>query len=210
MSDVPTISFDEYTRPFRDRISPKAAPRFRYDQCDDTCTTDCGHCKGQGRPSPLAALTDEPGHIVALTGPGSVTDPTGYPAGVLPGINDDDAPVGEVPALVAVPGGWVAPPSSQAGLASFRYARRAEPSLPYPDDEVTNALVDLDLAEEAEHVATLARTADRLAAAYAAHVGLLRTSHTLPQRRLAEWRVEERAAAFELRAALTEYEEARA
>ncbi|MEV7962353.1 hypothetical protein [Oerskovia paurometabola] len=28
--------------------------RFRYDQCDATCTTDCGHCKGQGRPVPLA------------------------------------------------------------------------------------------------------------------------------------------------------------
>jgi hypothetical protein len=23
----------------------------RYDQCDDTCTVDCGHCKGQGPPS---------------------------------------------------------------------------------------------------------------------------------------------------------------
>lgn len=22
----------------------------RYDQCDSTCTTDCGHCKGQGPP----------------------------------------------------------------------------------------------------------------------------------------------------------------
>lgn len=22
----------------------------RYDQCDDTCTVDCGHCKGAGRP----------------------------------------------------------------------------------------------------------------------------------------------------------------
>jgi len=22
----------------------------RYDQCDNACTTDCGHCKGQGRP----------------------------------------------------------------------------------------------------------------------------------------------------------------
>ena len=30
--------------------------RRRYDQCDDTCTTDCGHCKGQGPPAanPLA------------------------------------------------------------------------------------------------------------------------------------------------------------
>jgi hypothetical protein len=23
----------------------------RYDQCDDTCTTDCGHCKGAGKPA---------------------------------------------------------------------------------------------------------------------------------------------------------------
>ena len=22
----------------------------RYSQCDDTCTTDCGHCKGNGPP----------------------------------------------------------------------------------------------------------------------------------------------------------------
>jgi hypothetical protein len=22
----------------------------RYDQCDDDCTVDCGHCKGKGRP----------------------------------------------------------------------------------------------------------------------------------------------------------------
>lgn len=22
----------------------------RYDQCDQTCTTDCGHCKGQSIP----------------------------------------------------------------------------------------------------------------------------------------------------------------
>lgn len=25
--------------------------RQRYDQCDETCTTDCGHCKGAGRPT---------------------------------------------------------------------------------------------------------------------------------------------------------------
>jgi hypothetical protein len=24
----------------------------RYDQCDGTCTVDCGHCKGNGRPEP--------------------------------------------------------------------------------------------------------------------------------------------------------------
>jgi hypothetical protein len=27
------------------------APK-RYDQCDQTCTTDCGHCKGNGPPPP--------------------------------------------------------------------------------------------------------------------------------------------------------------
>lgn len=30
------------------------APRDRYAQCDETCTTDCGACKGQGRPAPVA------------------------------------------------------------------------------------------------------------------------------------------------------------
>jgi hypothetical protein len=27
----------------------------RYAQCDATCTTDCGACKGQGRPAPSSA-----------------------------------------------------------------------------------------------------------------------------------------------------------
>jgi hypothetical protein len=26
----------------------------RYAQCDDTCTVDCGACKGDGRPARLA------------------------------------------------------------------------------------------------------------------------------------------------------------
>jgi hypothetical protein len=30
--------------------SPETRPR-RYDQCDKTCTVDCGHCKGKGRPA---------------------------------------------------------------------------------------------------------------------------------------------------------------
>lgn len=25
-------------------------PSIRYGQCDDTCTVDCGHCKGEGPP----------------------------------------------------------------------------------------------------------------------------------------------------------------
>lgn len=33
-----------------------AGRRRRYDQCDSTCTTDCGHCKGHGRPDELDRL----------------------------------------------------------------------------------------------------------------------------------------------------------
>lgn len=43
----------------------------RYDQCDDTCTTDCGHCKGAGKPEttpfvPNTALKRQEalGHLV--------------------------------------------------------------------------------------------------------------------------------------------------
>lgn len=32
--------------------SGRPYPPRRYDQCDETCTTDCGHCKGQGPPEP--------------------------------------------------------------------------------------------------------------------------------------------------------------
>lgn len=34
--------------------------RRRYSQCDDTCTTDCGPCKGAGHPgvAALARLLD--------------------------------------------------------------------------------------------------------------------------------------------------------
>jgi hypothetical protein len=31
----------------------------RYDRCDDTCTTDCGHCKGAGKPMTAAERLDE-------------------------------------------------------------------------------------------------------------------------------------------------------
>jgi hypothetical protein len=30
----------------------------RYDQCDETCTTDCGHCKSAGRPKVPVDLGD--------------------------------------------------------------------------------------------------------------------------------------------------------
>jgi len=33
------------------RRASTTGTRDRYAQCDDTCTTDCGACKGQGRPS---------------------------------------------------------------------------------------------------------------------------------------------------------------
>jgi len=41
-------------------------PRDRYAQCDETCTTDCGACKGRGRPAPVDALEASPAHAVAL------------------------------------------------------------------------------------------------------------------------------------------------
>lgn len=47
-----------YTPP-EDVVRP--APR-RYGQCDETCTTDCGHCKGQGRPSGEAESGEGCGH----------------------------------------------------------------------------------------------------------------------------------------------------
>ena len=44
----------------------------RYDQCDDTCTVDCGHCKGQGRPAPdpILALCDRLEQARAAATPG--------------------------------------------------------------------------------------------------------------------------------------------
>jgi len=31
----------------------------RYDQCDGTCTVDCGHCKGKGRPKNWYVVCDD-------------------------------------------------------------------------------------------------------------------------------------------------------
>lgn len=31
--------------------TPKPLPQSRYNLCDDTCTTDCGACKGQSIPT---------------------------------------------------------------------------------------------------------------------------------------------------------------
>ena len=38
----------------------------RYDQCDATCTVDCGHCKGAGAPKVKdeRAFNTEPEHVV--------------------------------------------------------------------------------------------------------------------------------------------------
>lgn len=41
----------------------------RYDQCDSMCTTDCGHCKGQG--PPVANLLDIDGYAARLGVPRS-------------------------------------------------------------------------------------------------------------------------------------------
>lgn len=83
--------------------------------------------------------------------------------------------------------------------------------LPYPADEVSNALVELDAAEEAvlaEVPATTARakTADRLAAAYIAAADVYRR----PTQPLAygDWLAASDAAANELREAEEAYREA--
>lgn len=39
------------------RPLPPGHTRDRYAQCDDTCTVDCGPCKGAGRPAPAASVT---------------------------------------------------------------------------------------------------------------------------------------------------------
>lgn len=35
------------------RATRPAAPARRFEACREDCTTDCGHCKGHGRPAPL-------------------------------------------------------------------------------------------------------------------------------------------------------------
>lgn len=40
----------------------------RYDQCDDTCTVDCGHCKGNGPPVPSARPLTQADHDRAHPG----------------------------------------------------------------------------------------------------------------------------------------------
>lgn len=40
----------------------------RYDQCDHTCTVDCGHCKGQGPPRNLEPrVAPNPFPIIEVT-----------------------------------------------------------------------------------------------------------------------------------------------
>src|SRR5690606_38333340 len=98
--------------------------------------------------------------------------------------------------------------SQSAAPSGTRASTRSRP--PYPEDEVSNALVALDLAEgEAEHLAALTRTADRLASAYAAHVAHVSVLARCAVR-LDEWHATEKAPREELAAALTEYEETRA
>lgn len=46
----------------------------RYDQCDATCTTDCGHCKGEGPPDLMARLRESVARVV--TAPSSRTGAT--------------------------------------------------------------------------------------------------------------------------------------
>lgn len=40
------------------RLATMTHSPARYDQCDDTCTVDCGHCKGQGPPATSGRLPE--------------------------------------------------------------------------------------------------------------------------------------------------------
>lgn len=69
-----------------------AGSGYRYAQCDDTCTTDCGACKGAGRPAPAAPVTTEKRLAKALWPLLSreVRDIASVPARVaLPGVDPD-------------------------------------------------------------------------------------------------------------------------
>jgi len=44
----------------------------RYDQCDESCTTDCGHCKGAGPPS------EAPSRVAGSIGRGLVDAAAAY------------------------------------------------------------------------------------------------------------------------------------
>lgn len=93
----------------------------------------------------------------------------------------------------------------------LRVVGDASGPLPYPRDEVTNALVELDAAEaavlaEVPGTTARARTADRLAAAYIAAADVYRRpAQPLTYR---DWLAASDAAANELREAEEAYREA--
>lgn len=41
-------------------LVPRPWPYNRFDQCDELCTVDCGHCKGAGRPAAPVDVDPEP------------------------------------------------------------------------------------------------------------------------------------------------------
>lgn len=45
---LPPLSLDGHPEPTSTVDGEGMGKRF--DQCDETCTVDCGHCKGQGKP----------------------------------------------------------------------------------------------------------------------------------------------------------------
>lgn len=83
--------------------------------------------------------------------------------------------------------------------------------LPYPTDEVSNSIVELDSAEAsvlaaAPAASARARTADRLAEAYIAAVDVFQSGHG--QVKYGEWLAASDAAARELQEAEQAYREA--
>lgn len=49
---------DQFLTGVADNRPARPAEASRFETCRDDCTTDCGHCKGHGRPTPLLPLSD--------------------------------------------------------------------------------------------------------------------------------------------------------
>lgn len=101
--------------------SRPAAPVQRFASCREDCTTDCGHCKGAGRPAPM--LPYRPGRRTHHIASADLVPPSAHPTNTGE-FHDPDTGVYYVVSgtagliEVSVPA-QARKVSSQAGLATF-------------------------------------------------------------------------------------------
>jgi len=120
-----------------------AGPRrpARYDQCDASCTVDCGHCKGQGPPAHLTALKRA----------------------------DDLSDLGEWPPLRIMPPAQARHVMTEddvvnAGLATVREVfEDLKPALRAQEDAMPSAILAMDVADEARYRKAAQALADTVA-----------------------------------------------